>query len=225
MTRPALRMEKIIPFGRGPWEPPALPAVVPSSGDGAAAEARDILDVNAYRVYTDGSGIDGEVAAAVALFLYESYAKTLRFQLGPLTEYTVYEAEGVALTLVLHLLLLQRQLRDDVNVGVNNYSILTAGNKMRNGPDSHIIRCIEEQADALQDRFEDFGGRIQSQWTPGHERVRGNEFVDEEAKAAAAGTSSASRDMHRYLRLKSTMLPIGLCVMSITVSPRKDRRL
>jgi hypothetical protein len=87
------------------------------------------------------------------------------------------------------------------------------------------MRRIQEQGDALQDRFEDVGGRLQSRWKSGHEGVRGHYFVDEEAKRAAAKTLSASRNLPCYLRLKSAFLSLGLCVLPRPFPQRKDRGL
>ena len=62
-------------------------------------------------MYSDGSGIDGQVGEAAVLFRRNREPKVLRFHLGTATDHTVYEAELIGLMLALHL------LRDERDVG------------------------------------------------------------------------------------------------------------
>ena len=55
------------------------------------------------QVFLDGSGLDGQIGAAVVIYKPGSGPKTLRYHLGPSSEHTVFEAEEVSLLLVLHM--------------------------------------------------------------------------------------------------------------------------
>jgi ribonuclease HI len=197
------RMEKITAIGREPWTPPALSAIVPATREEAIEGANDILDSHAYRLYTDGSGYEGHAGAAAVLLRFEEHIDTLRYHLGPLTEHTVHEAEGVALTLGLHLLWQQQALRGDIDIGIDNQAIISGVGRLRHGAGSHIILRAQDQADALVARYERRGidGEIRVRWTPGHEGIRGNDLADVAAKEAAEGYKcSIERTLPRYLR-------------------------
>lgn len=55
--------------------------------------------------YTDGSGMDGKIGAAAVLTLNGTELSSLRYHLGSETDYTVYEAEAIAVILALHILM------------------------------------------------------------------------------------------------------------------------
>jgi ribonuclease HI len=197
------RMEKIPAIGREPWGPAALSAVVPSTREDAIADAKDIPDSHAYRLYTDGSGYEGHAGAAAVLLRYQEHIATLRFHLGPLTEHTVHEAEGVALTMGLHLLWQQQNLRGNIDIGIDNQAIITGVGRLRHGAGSHIISRAQDQADALVARYDrrNIRGQIRVRWTPGHEGIHGNDLADQAAKDAAEGNQcSEERHLPRYLR-------------------------
>ena len=60
--------------------------------------------ITGLAAYTDGSGLDGTIGAAVILMLNGTELSTLRYKLGNETEHTVYEAEVTAVILALHIL-------------------------------------------------------------------------------------------------------------------------
>ena len=55
-------------------------------------------------VYSDGSGIEGRAGAAAVLFHDGQEIRSLRYQLGPLTHHTMYEAEVVGVLLAAELI-------------------------------------------------------------------------------------------------------------------------
>jgi hypothetical protein len=52
----------------------------------------------------DGSGFKGGIGASALLYIEDHLVKTLHCYLGMEQEHTVYEAEGVGLTMALHML-------------------------------------------------------------------------------------------------------------------------
>ena len=58
------------------------------------------MEVHAY---LDRSGIDGSAAAAAILYRDGQEVRSVRYQLGPLTQHMTYEAEVIGVLLVLEL--------------------------------------------------------------------------------------------------------------------------
>ena len=79
----------------------SVTTIVPSEDD-STVNAQMVLGV--IQVFSDGSGLDGQIGAAVVMYKPGSGPKTLRYHLGPASEHTVFEAEVVGLLLALHML-------------------------------------------------------------------------------------------------------------------------
>ena len=85
--------ETIAPMIHPPNEDSAVQLHIADSREESKEEdAEDKADVH---VYSDGSGIEGMAGAAAVLFRDGQEAKSLRYQLGPLTWHTTYNAEVV----------------------------------------------------------------------------------------------------------------------------------
>src|SRR6266481_5437211 len=69
-------------------------------GDGGIAEIAE----DEVQIFSDGSGQDGKVGAAVVMCKWGKRDKILRYSLGTLMEHTVFEAEAVGVLMALHLL-------------------------------------------------------------------------------------------------------------------------
>ena len=54
-------------------------------------------------IYTDGSGYKGQIGALAIVFTNGKKTSALRYRLGPIREYTVFEGELVAIILGFHL--------------------------------------------------------------------------------------------------------------------------
>jgi hypothetical protein len=70
-----------------------------------AAQDAEKEDSSIYRVYTDGSGIDGRIGASAVLYERGVERGSLRLPLGDDDEHTVFEGEGVGGCLAIALLL------------------------------------------------------------------------------------------------------------------------
>jgi hypothetical protein len=68
------------------------------------AQRREKDDVFTYRVYTDGSGIDGHIGGSAVLFVHGVEQASLQLHLGE-DEHTVFEGEGIGGCLAMTLLL------------------------------------------------------------------------------------------------------------------------
>ena len=80
------------------------------------------------RVYTDGSGINGNfIGAAAVVYNSNRDPRYLRYHLGKDNEHTVYGAEAVGLTLVAQLLLREMGLDLPINIFVDNQATIKSG--------------------------------------------------------------------------------------------------
>ena len=61
-------------------------------------------------VYLDGSSVDGLAGAAAVLFWDGLEVRSVRYQLGSLTQHMMYEAEVIGVLLVLELLRRERRV-------------------------------------------------------------------------------------------------------------------
>jgi len=72
------------------------------------------MGAKAIQVFLDGSGIDGQVGAAVVLYSQGQDMRVLRYHLGALLKHMVFEAEAVGVLLALHLLELEDPMSGEV---------------------------------------------------------------------------------------------------------------
>ena len=62
-------------------------------------------------IFSNGSGLDGRVGATVVMYRRGQEPKVLRYNMGLLTEHTVFEAEAVGVMLALHMLKMEWHVR------------------------------------------------------------------------------------------------------------------
>ena len=174
-------------------------------------------------VYSDGSGYEGGIGAAVLLYINDHLVRSLRYYLGTLLEHTVYEAEGVGILMGVHLLHgLSRQLTHSTVLGSDSQAAIRALGNQRVHSGQYILDAIHQAAERLHtkqdgiinkaDRLqitntgEQWIGRkkgvidLQLHWVPGHRDFAPNKRADEEAKLAAQGQSSAVKSLPTLLR-------------------------
>ena len=156
---------------------------------------------NAYRVYTDGSDIDGGVGAAAILYAPRSSTpKILRLHLGPSTRHTVYEAEVVATIMGLELLRAESACRSDASIARDNMAAIQASTSRAPGPGRYltdIFHSILRSVKAVRTRS---SLTLILRWVPGHCDIVVNEAADAAAKEAAGGESSPRDRLLKELR-------------------------
>ena len=136
---------------------------------------------NVVLIYTDGSGIDGNIGAAA----YSSTITAYR-HLGTDQEYNVYTGELTAFLLALQIL---KQLRrsntnnviDECNIYSDSQATIKALMNPRKQSSQTIIKDILDEIDHLLL----YGMTFSISWIPGHQEIQGNKKADEAAKKAA----------------------------------------
>lgn len=183
--------------------------IAESKEEALEQESKDPADI---RLYSDGSCQNGYVGASAVLYRAQNGiiinpVSTLRYRLGPDTEYSIWDAEAAGITMALWLLKgIDRLSHSSVSLYSDSQAVLRSIRAQRAKPGYHWIRGLTDLAETL------FSGGVSTNsssrpklnWIAAHKDVKGNEKADEEAKKAAAGETSRARLLPQSFR---TSLP------------------
>ena len=118
------------------WEPDVAIRI---AGNKETAKNEDKEDMSHIRVYTDGSGIEGQIGAAAVLYRDGVLKRTKRLRLGSTKHHTVYEEEGIGLILGLELIREEEEGVDGlITIGINNTAAINATHAIRPSPGHYI---------------------------------------------------------------------------------------
>ena len=205
------RIETIKPDPRLPtYEIAFTTTIAESKEESIKEEKKDNSDI---KVYTDGSGYEGNVGAAAVLYRKgrEEPERILRFHLGSLKKHTTFEGEAVGSILAAWML----QGRPEVGkLTVSSYSdsqaFIKATRARGAGPGQYLVldylKLTETMTDGTDIPNPIGTPKFALKWIAAHEGVTGNERVDEEAKRAAQGESSPDEELPPILRKR---LPVS----------------
>jgi ribonuclease HI len=181
---------------RPPWWTPTIDIhIEPTKEDAKEYHDRtNCLPTTAY-IYTDGSGIDGNIGAAAVC----PKTNDTRYQyLGKETEYNVYAAELCAIQLGLGIIKDNHQYTKCI-LYTDNQAAIQAVVKPGQQSGQSIILSILDSAEELQQVRPQL--TITIVWVPGHEDIPGNELADIEAKKAAQPNGALSNEFaHRAMK-------------------------
>ncbi|KAJ7034147.1 hypothetical protein C8F04DRAFT_956737, partial [Mycena alexandri] len=167
-----------------------------SKEEAAEAEAADDAE---WKVYTDGSGIEGCIGGAAVLYRGGEEVASARIYLGRAFRHTVFEGEGVGGGLAMWLVERQAEVKGRVTVVVDSQPAVRATQTAASTPSHWIWDVWEGRARAVRRRHPE--AMVTVRWAPGHVGIVGNERADEEAKKAAINwSSSLSGDFPRAFR-------------------------
>jgi hypothetical protein len=102
------------------------------------AKEEDLRDELMIKVYTDGSGYEGQIGAAAVLYHNGILKSKRRMRLGSIKKHTVYEGEGVGMILGLELLRKERRVEGMVSIRIDNTAAIITMHAIKPGP-SHYI--------------------------------------------------------------------------------------
>ena len=175
-----------------------LKAKVPMLPLSEEAEEEEPIEEDVVQVYSDGSGLGGQVGAAAVMYWTGRGLRVLRYHLGPLTNHTVFEAEAVGLLLALHMLKYECDAPWAI-VRLDNQAVLGALHICKPSPTQVIIDEIIAQMERNWAGASNPAYTLDVTWVWGHIGVEGNERVNREAKEAAKGHSSQKRNLPKFL--------------------------
>lgn len=126
-------------------------------------------------IYTDGSGINGKVGAAVV-----GPGFTSNSFLGLADSFTVYSAELYGIYLATEKTLELSHSPKIIIIYVDNQSALHAVAAPRNKSGQHILQRIVHGIDNLRL----YSYMVELHWVPAHTDIKGNEHADKLSKKA-----------------------------------------
>ena len=173
-------LETILPFARPPWWTPKFTINVSGNKDEAKARHNNAIhnDDTLY-VYTDGSGIDGQVGAAAYC---PNTSTTKRQYLGTENQHNIYSAELTGMAMAIDIAQsCQRNYKQCV-IYADSQAAIKATAKPGNQSGQPILCSLLDSIDNLASSR---GIELHIEWVPGHMDIEGNETVDKAAKEAA----------------------------------------
>jgi len=178
------------------WKAAFTTEIEEKTEDAEAVELQDREDQAGVRVYTDGSGLGGEIGAAAVLYRGDTEKGQLRYCLGTAEEHTVYEGECVGILLGLELIKRQRNMRK-VTMYIDSQAAIQATMSNKPAPGHYLLDEVHKQYGALQKIHGNMEMVIW--WSPGHVGIPGNEAADKAARKAAEGQVTTLRRLPRLL--------------------------
>jgi ribonuclease HI len=186
------RQEPIPSYITQPWRQGPKTHIESSAEEAQQQHDRKVDTGESLSIYTDGSGIDGQIgAAAVCLITKQSRIAYM----GPNTVSTVYAAELQGINLALQIAqeyATQRERnrsRRKIAIYTDNQSAIRSITKAEGKSGAYILNEIAQRVQQLQD----IGWTVTVRWIPAHVGIPGNEAADKAAKEATGWREDGHR--------------------------------
>ena len=182
-------METIRPYVRPPWWIPNTNIDI-SSNKKEAKQRHDeaVHDINTICIYTDGSGIEGQIGAAAVC---QTTSETRKQYIGTDSSHNVYAAELAAIKLAVDIVQEAPRKYDKCVIYTDSQPAIKATTKPHQQSGQSILASVIDSLDSLKSHQP--GIEITLAWVPGHKDIAGNEEADKAAKEAVRsnGTEGA----------------------------------
>jgi ribonuclease HI len=163
------------------WNSAFKICIAPSKEQAMEEETGDSTFV---RIYSDGSGIEGNIGSATVLYHQQNGIETkciLRYYLGPETKHTVYEGEVVGAIMAQELLHKEsHSFGRHVSMYVDNQASILATQLKAPNPSHYLLNILHTKLTQNMKIFHNLSVTIQ--WIPSHLEIEGNEEADRQAK-------------------------------------------
>ena len=129
-------------------------------------------DNSDVKVFMDRSGMKGKIGAAAVLYWQGRLKSQIRHKLGVQSRHTVYEGEGIATVLGAKL------IRNEWGIWsatfcIDSQAVIKAIQLTKPKPGHYIFNMLHKSLEGVRNQH--LGIRITVRWTPGHERIKGNQ--------------------------------------------------
>ena len=99
-------------------------------------------------MYSDRSGLNGQIGAAVVLYRDSIEQGTFRKHLGSEEQHTMFEAEVLSLPLVIELIKMEAHVWSAV-IRADSQDVILANRHTRGTPGQHLAGLLHEHMDAI----------------------------------------------------------------------------
>ena len=188
------KLETITPSNQLSWLTNKFTTKISNSREESITNEKE--DKADFKVFSDGSGLDGGIGAAAIIYSKERNTPInhLKKYIGPKEKHNTYEAEIVGALLATWIIrCCPSTVAKTVSLYIDNQAVIQAIGNPKAKPGQHLLRQLNLLANSL-------ACNLKIRWISSHSKVKGNEKVDKLAKEAALGKSSPRNKLPHQLR-------------------------
>ena len=187
------KLETITPPTQLPRPPNKFTTNISSSREESITNEKD--DKADFKVFSDGSGLDGGIGAAAIIYSNERNTPIshLKKYMGPKEKHNTYEAEIVGAILATWIIRnCPSTVAKTVSLYIDNQAVIHTIDNPKAKSGQYLLQQLNLLANSL-------ACSLKIQWISSHGKVKGNEKVDELAKQTTLGKSSAPTSTQRLI--------------------------